>query len=145
MAAFHISSQSPKCGFFVLSRRASDRSHRAVRCALRLCLKPLFWEVGRSPRRRMEKPRKTRLDHGFTSLSGGLNKAAMFDDLHFKSTKVAGEEIVAFDLSASLHQHQTIAKAIRQRLHNWLIQALEAVTEPRHHREPVRYPVGPDG
>src|SRR3954453_8836722 len=88
----------------------------------------------------MEKLRKTPLDHGFTSLSGGLNKAAMFDDLHFKSTKVAGEEIVAFDLSASVHQHQKIAKAIRQRLHNWLIQALEAVTEPRHHREPVRYP-----
>src|SRR3954447_21882003 len=59
--------------------------------------------------------------------------------------KVAGEEIVAFDLSASVHQHQKIAKAIRQPVHNWLIQALEAVTEPRHHREPVRYPVGPDG
>jgi hypothetical protein len=47
MAAFHISSQSPKCGFFVLSLRASDRSHSAVRCALRLYLKPLFWEARR--------------------------------------------------------------------------------------------------
>ena len=78
-------------------------------------------------------------------LSGGLNKAAMFDDLHFKSTKVAGEEIVAFDFWASVQQHQKIAKAIRQAVQNWLIQALEAVTESRHHREPVRYPVGPDG
>src|SRR3954452_5708292 len=137
MSTFHISSQSP---------RASDRSHSAVRCALRLCLKPLFERhVGRSPHRRMEKPRKTRLDHGFTSLSGRLNKAAMCANLHFKSTKVAGEEIVAFDLSASVHQHHKIAKAIRQRLHNWLIQALEAVTETRLDREPVRYPVVPDG
>src|SRR6478672_8434957 len=70
-------------------------------------------------------------DRGFTSLSGALNKAAMFDDLHFKFTKVAGEEIVAFDFLASVQQHHKIAKAIRQHVHNWLIQALGVVTEPR--------------
>jgi hypothetical protein len=45
--------------------------------------------VGRSPPAKT-KPQKTSWI-AVPSLSGGLNKATMFDELHFKSTKAAGE------------------------------------------------------